>query len=314
MPTIGYRPTLETTQAVGALLLHQFARDQFLHAGVNEDLIREAECREHVDELVSQTLLTDGDYCSHDMTTQFDTEPACQHPNYSSSMNESNISDEKFNASNAATRNSSVLSSTLSETLLSDPQEQTYHSLQEHSLNGTTATSGHDKTLYHSVANSSANNGPGVSTSTFDRLRSSPNVTLYGDELRRIAMEFERSSLREMVRNRANQVNLADITKESFTRLLKELFQEKITREKIVILFFFCTDVALRAVSFAQELVIKLLGWSFSYIINIVCKFVHNLGGWDKVLFYQLPSLMITCCAGLAICALLVFLKNSLRS
>ena len=113
---------------------------------------------------------------------------------------------------------------------------------------------------------------------------------------------------------RANQVNLKDITRESFTQLLRELFQEKITREKVVILFFFSTDVALRAAEFAQELVVKLMGWSFSYIINIVCEVVHKLGGWEKVLFYRLPSLLITCCAGLAIIALSLFLRNSIRS
>jgi len=341
MPTIGYRPSLETTQAVGALLLHQFARERFQQAGVDENLIREAEYMENVDELLTHTLLeTLEEDQGGDTTVNRTVDSTCQQFRASTGSellgaphqidDTAEITSHMSNVSNAATRNSSnsnndcsLLNSTNNRTLTSDQNEQTYHSIQEHSLNGTNSTRlSHDKTLYHSVANSTTNHNESLgrhdvsaaSISTFDRLQASPGVSLYGDELRRIADEFERSSLRQIVRNRANQVNLADITKESFTRLLKELFQEKITREKIVILFFFCTDVALRAAEFAQGLVVKLLGWSFSYIINIVCSLVHKLGGWDKVLFYQLPSLLVTCCAGLAICALLVFLRNTMRT
>lgn len=339
MPTVGYRPSLETTQAVGAVLLHQFARDRFLRAGVNDSLIREAECQEHIDELVTQTLLNDTQQqngCNNNtFNAASQNDQSFGGDQYSKNSNNLTAGVETSsytdsNVSNVATYASSVInhnsSSTLNATLQSEPQEQTYHSIQDQSLNGTTVTNattnGHDRTLYHSVVNTSTatttnesqNNISTTSTSTtFERIQSSPNVSRYGEELRRIAEEFERSSLREMVRNRANQVNLSDITKESFTRLLKELFQDKITREKIVILFFFCTDVALRAAEFGGGLVIKLMGWSFSYIINIVCDVVHKLGGWDKVLFYQLPSLLITCCASLAIVALVMFLKNSAR-
>lgn len=110
------------------------------------------------------------------------------------------------------------------------------------------------------------------------------------------------------------QVKLTDITKEGFLQLLEELFKDnEITRERVVILFFFCTDVALRAASFAHELVVKLMGWSFSYIINSVCDWIHNNGGWDHVLFHRIPSFLINCCTALAIATSIVTMFFHLR-
>lgn len=51
MPTIGIQPSLKSTQAIGAVLLHQFARDRFSDAGIDPGLIKEAE--EESDELTA---------------------------------------------------------------------------------------------------------------------------------------------------------------------------------------------------------------------------------------------------------------------
>ena len=247
MPTIGSQPSLRATQAVGAVLLHQFARERFLEAGLDENLILEAEDREHLDDLTTTLVESNGN----------------------SNGSSSSETDTIHNCGNSESNQSNS----------------------------------------HNPTASSVTSPP-----TIDRLQSSPSFALYGQELRRIADEFEKSRLRQSVKNKAEKVNLSDITKESFMQLLEELFQDKITREKIVILFFFCTDVALRAASFASELVVRLMSWSFSYIVNIVCNLVHQLGGWDKILFQRLPSILITCCSALAIACLLVYLKKNLNN
>lgn len=282
MPTIGTKPSLRSTQAVGAVLLHQFARERFVRAGIDENLIKEAENREHLDDLAA-VLLQDDDNTPNDYESE--------------SANNTTILTNTTATTNGADNGNATMT---------DTGEQ-YHSMAADSF-----VNGNDRTMYHSMtaANQSATNS---STSTLDQLQSSPNLASYGQELRRIAEEFEKTRLRQSVKDRAEQVKLSDIKRENFFELLEELFQDKITREKIVILFFFCTDVALRAATLAQELVIKLMGWSFSYIINTVCSLVYKLGGWDKVLFYQLPSILISCCAALAICSLVVYLKKSLK-
>lgn len=51
MPTEAVQPSLQNTQAVGAALLHQFARERFIEAGVNEELIDEAETLEDINQI-----------------------------------------------------------------------------------------------------------------------------------------------------------------------------------------------------------------------------------------------------------------------
>lgn len=278
MPTIGTQPSLQTTRAVGALLLHQFARERFDQAGVDDNLIREAEEMIHLDDLTTALI-------------QEDLE-----------SRETNGTDS-FSATNISAQNSDQ-NGTL---------EEQYQSITDES--SPPATNSNDRTIYHSMLNASHNSTTlsSILDRTLQSSSASSSMASYGRELRKIAEEFEKSPLRQIVKQRANQVNLSDITRESFVQLLEELFQSKITREKIVILFFFCTDVALRAATFARELVVKLVGWSFTYIINTVCSLVHKLGGWDRVLFYQLPSILISCCATLVVCSLIFYLKGNLR-
>lgn len=276
MPTVACQPSLEWTQAVGAILMHQFARERFMEAGLGRELIQEAGTQENLDEIVS-VLINDCDHNSHHETTT--------HSQVSRLMDASSTSDDSF--------------SSLNPTDVSEDD-------RSQSMNST-----NDRTIYHSMNKSPQ---PQDSTSKLEELIKDPKWKHMGRQLKQIAEEFERDPKRRTVRENANKVQLADITKENFMKLLEELFQDAITREKIVVLFFFCTDVALRAVSFAKELVVKLMGWSFSYLINTVCKIVHELGGWDNLLFRQLPSLMITCCAALGVCAFALFIRKSLKN
>lgn len=245
MPTFAIQPSLKNTQAVGAALLHQFARERFVEAGLNQELIQEAENLEEIEQLAVELV-----------------------------PDETNIS---LNTS------------------------------EQSSFGETSSTNGIDSTVYHSM-------NEGKTNSSLDRMQSLPVMASYGRELRKIAEEFAKSRERQKLKEKAKQVKLEDINKETFMVLLQELFEGGITREKIVTLFFYCTDVAIEAAAFTQELVVKLLGWSFSYIINTVCRLVHELGGWDDVFFRQLPLLLINCCAILGICLLGVYLHKSLKT
>lgn len=272
MPTLACQPSLECTQAVGAILMHQFARERFLEAGLGEELIQEAETQENLDEVVS-VLIRDCESNQHEFQTNQEDQL----------LDATSTSDDSF--------------SSLNPTDISDNG-------RSESMNS------NDRTIYHSMNKS---NMLGA-TNKLDELINNPKWKHLGQHLKQIAEEFERDPKRRTVRENACKVQLADITKENFMKLLEELFQDGITREKIVVLFFFCTDVALRAASFAKELVVKLMGWSFSYLINTVCKIVYELGGWENLLFRQLPSLMITCCAALGVCAFALFIRKSLKS
>lgn len=124
MPTIGIQPSLKSTQAIGAVLLHQFARDRFSEAGIDPTLIKEAE--EESDELTA--IL----------------------------RRESNT-----------TRDANASS---------------------------------DRSVYHSLSEDND------CTTPLDDLLASPTFASYGQELRKIAEEFERDRLRQSVKRKAEKV------------------------------------------------------------------------------------------------------------
>lgn len=125
-------------------------------------------------------------------------------------------------------------------------------------------------------------------------------MTSVGRDLRRISEAFARSAERAEVRQRAFQVrhkwfadnwmttrnlfqiNIRDLTNDEFNYLLSELFLNgNITRERIVVLFFFCSDLAISAVTNGPIAYFKrLIHWSLTYIFNNICQWVQRQGGW----------------------------------
>ncbi|RWS17507.1 apoptosis regulator BAX-like protein [Dinothrombium tinctorium] len=115
---------------------------------------------------------------------------------------------------------------------------------------------------------------------TFDGYSNSLLASI-GRDLRRIAEEVEKSCERETIRRRASEIDIFGTTHEEFRRLLNELFFNGISRERIVVLFFFCTDVALRAYdSYPLEYCFRFLSWSLSFILDTICDWVQRHGGW----------------------------------
>ena len=102
-----------------------------------------------------------------------------------------------------------------------------------------------------------------------------------GRDLRTLSEDFARSSERMRVMKEANKVNFQHIDYEEFQNFLSELFFDGITREKIVVLFFFCSDIVARA--YKNEMLSKLrklFNWFLDYIIQHVCDWVRSHGGW----------------------------------
>jgi len=101
-----------------------------------------------------------------------------------------------------------------------------------------------------------------------------------------LAERFSRSLGREQVRQKAEQVEISSITQENFTMMLTELFHDGgITQERILVLFFFCSDLAIRAVrSGLQSAVSTLTRWTVGFLRGTVAAWVRCRGGWDSVL------------------------------
>jgi len=105
-------------------------------------------------------------------------------------------------------------------------------------------------------------------------------------DLATLADVFSRSAGREDVRLKAEQVEISSITQENFTLMLSELFHDGgITQERILVLFFFCSDLAIRAVrSGLQSVVSSLTRWTVGFLRGTVAAWVRCRGGWDSVL------------------------------
>ncbi|CAL8096187.1 unnamed protein product [Orchesella dallaii] len=141
--------------------------------------------------------------------------------------------------------------------------------------------------------------------------------TRAGQELRQLADAFSRSKERQSVRKRAQNLSLDSLDVDNFFQLLQELFHGGgITRERILVLFFFCADVAIEALrrGFHQTFH-QLISWSLRYIATSVAQYVHSLGGWGVVLRQSLDIAyhVTACCAFVAVvAACVVYIRRNL--
>ncbi|XP_076465130.1 apoptosis regulator BAX-like [Babylonia areolata] len=117
-----------------------------------------------------------------------------------------------------------------------------------------------------------------------------------GRELRHMADIFAETAERRRVKQKASEVS-TNISYEEFKDLLTELFAAGgITKERIVVLFFFCSDVAIRSLRRGAHLCQQFLRWSFSFVTDSVCSWVRSHGGWGEVMsssFNSLPRVLL---------------------
>ncbi|OTF71869.1 apoptosis regulator BAX-like protein [Euroglyphus maynei] len=133
-----------------------------------------------------------------------------------------------------------------------------------------------------------------------------------GRDLNAISEEFARSSERNRVMERAQQVDIDHVNYEDFKQFLEELFANGITRERIVVLFFFCSDVVVRAYTNRMASFKRLFNWFLNYILNRVCGWVANHGGWKVVLGTYVPAVSQTLFYWLGSAAIVMFMYKKL--
>ena len=101
-----------------------------------------------------------------------------------------------------------------------------------------------------------------------------------------LADTFRRSGGRQEVSRRAAGVDLATLTCDNLTAMLSELFHDgDITQERVMVLFYFCSDLAIRAVRSGLSTVVTwVTRWSLAFIRGTVSAVVRCRGGWRHVL------------------------------
>jgi len=119
----------------------------------------------------------------------------------------------------------------------------------------------------------------------FADYRSQSNNSLHFD-LTSLAERFSRSAARDQVRQRAEELDLSTLTTQNFNSLLSELFHDGgVTQERLLVLFFFCSDLTIRACRAGlASLCQRITGWTLDFIRGTVLVWVRIQGGWSRVL------------------------------
>lgn len=102
------------------------------------------------------------------------------------------------------------------------------------------------------------------------------------EALRTLADQFALSPQRASVRRQAEMVPLERLDFISFTELLLGLFQEGgVTWERVIVLFFFCSDLSIRAL---QESLMRtfqhITEWATTFITDNFSRWIALTGGW----------------------------------
>lgn len=141
--------------------------------------------------------------------------------------------------------------------------------------------------------------------------------TVLDNNLAALAEQFRESAGRDMVRQKAEEVDIASLDTNNFSAMLSELFHDGgVTQERILVLFFFCTDLVLRAVRTGFLRVVRsLTEWSVAFVRGAVSAWVNCMGGWGTVLttgvgLAHQVAVIGLCVALIAVCV--VYVKKNL--
>ncbi|CAL1299708.1 unnamed protein product [Larinioides sclopetarius] len=67
--------------------------------------------------------------------------------------------------------------------------------------------------------------------------------------------------------------------------MCEQVFLHGVTRENVIALFFFCADVLIKCVrSQMKDIGIKLFKWALQFVVDRVCAWVAQHGGWEKAI------------------------------
>ncbi|XP_044736080.1 uncharacterized protein LOC123298201 isoform X2 [Chrysoperla carnea] len=134
--------------------------------------------------------------------------------------------------------------------------------------------------------------------------------------LRLLADQFSSSPHRQWVRMQAESVPLDSIDFVSFTELLLGLFQEGgVTWERVVVLFFFCADLSIRALKESlMRTFQRITQWTTTFICDNFSRWVAANGGWTEILQTSISQASRVaffgfCCMG--IIAFCIFIRNN---
>lgn len=115
------------------------------------------------------------------------------------------------------------------------------------------------------------------------------------DELTRdmsnLAETFRRSGGRQEVTEQVANIDLGTLTQENLSLMLSQLFEDGVTPARLLVLFYFCSDLAVRAArSGLLHLLTSVTSWSLAFVRGAVSTWVRLRGGWTRVIQAMSPA------------------------
>ena len=109
------------------------------------------------------------------------------------------------------------------------------------------------------------------------------------DELTRdmshLAETFRRSGGRQEVTEQVASIDLGTLSQENLSLMMSQLFEDGVTPARLLVLFYFCSDLAVRAArSGLLHLLTSVTSWSLAFVRGAVSTWVRLRGGWNRVL------------------------------
>ena len=100
-----------------------------------------------------------------------------------------------------------------------------------------------------------------------------------------LAETFRRSGGRQEVAEQAASIDLGTLTQENLGLLLSQLFEDGVSPARLLVLFYFCSDLAVRAARAGlTNLLTSVTSWSLAFVRGAVSAWVRIRGGWATVL------------------------------
>ena len=109
------------------------------------------------------------------------------------------------------------------------------------------------------------------------------------DELTRdmshLAETFRRSGGRQEVTEQVASIDLGTLSQENLSLMLSQLFEDGVTPARLLVLFYLCSDLAVRAArSGLLHLLTSVTSWSLAFVKGAVSTWVRLRGGWTRVI------------------------------
>ncbi|XP_059171683.1 apoptosis regulator BAX-like [Physella acuta] len=109
-------------------------------------------------------------------------------------------------------------------------------------------------------------------------------------DLSKMTRELESSKERKNLKDYASQIDMS-VDQESYFDILHGVLSYQINIKQVLLLFYFCSDVATVALTKSTNLCKQFINWSLTFMIKHICPWVQYQGGWDNV--FKNPSISL---------------------